>query len=70
MEFINFLLENWTYILIIFYVAEKVVKLTPFEWDDILVDGIKAILKKLASKNSTKPTTMAPEGEWTNVDEP
>ena len=50
MELINFLIENWTYILLIFYIAEKVVKLTPFKWDDILVDGIKAILKKLTGK--------------------
>ena len=60
MEFVNFLLENWTYILVIFYIAEKIVKLTPFEWDDILIDGIKAVIKKLAGKGEL-PTTKAPD---------
>ena len=27
-----------------FIIAEKVVKLTPVKWDDILVDGIKEVL--------------------------
>lgn len=50
MEFVNFLIANWTYILVAFYIAEKIVKLTPFTWDDILIDGIKAMIKKLAGK--------------------
>ena len=61
MEIINFLLENWTYILIIFYIAEKIVKLTPCTWDDILVDGIKAILKKLVGRGLTLTTKVPDE---------
>ncbi len=34
---------NWQWILLGFYVAEKIVKVTPVLWDDILVDGIKAL---------------------------
>lgn len=40
-------LANWEYILLALYIAEKVVKLTPVKWDDILVDGIKTIIKSL-----------------------
>lgn len=47
----EFLLENWEYFLLGLYVAEKVVKLTPFKWDDILVDGVKEVLFKLVKKN-------------------
>jgi len=42
--------ENWEYVLIGFYIAEKIVKETKCEWDDILVDGIKSIFKKLLHK--------------------
>ena len=46
----EYLAENWYYVLIVFYVLEKVVKLSPAKWDDILVDGIKAMLAKLLGK--------------------
>lgn len=39
----DWFLDNWQWILLIFYVAEKIVKVTPAVWDDILVDGIKAL---------------------------
>lgn len=42
--------EHWQWLLVGFYVIEKIVKVTPFEWDDILVDGIKAMLIKLLKK--------------------
>lgn len=41
------ILDNWQWVLITFYVAEKIVKLSPLAWDDILVDGIKSIALKL-----------------------
>ncbi len=47
MEYIT---GHWYWILIIFYVLEKVVKLSSAKWDDILVDGIKAMLTKLVNK--------------------
>jgi len=34
---------NWEYILVGFYCLEKIVKVTPCEWDDVLVDGFRAI---------------------------
>ena len=42
--------ENGFMILLSFMVLEKVVKLSPAKWDDILVDGIKDIFKKLKKK--------------------
>ena len=43
----GWLTEYWQWILIAFYVLEKVVKISPAAWDDILVDGIKTIVTKL-----------------------
>ena len=43
----TWLFDNWEWILVGFYVLEKIVKITPLAWDDILVDGIKSILIKL-----------------------
>ena len=46
----NWMLENWEIMLAVFYLAEKIVKLSPSKKDDILVDmiwnGIKGVLKK------------------------
>jgi len=39
--------NNWQYVLLIFWVLEKVVKLTPLPYDDILVDVIFRGLKSL-----------------------
>ncbi len=39
----EWLSNNWEWVLVGFYVAEKIVKVTPVVWDDILVDGIKAL---------------------------
>ncbi len=48
----TWLSDNWQWILVGVYVIEKIVKVTPAVWDDILVDGLKAIITKL--KNSSK----------------
>lgn len=39
----EFMLTNWAYFLLGFMITEKIVKLTPFKWDDILVDSIKEV---------------------------
>lgn len=46
-QIITFLQQNWQWVLLFFFVLEKVVKLSPAAWDDILVDGIMAILRRL-----------------------
>ena len=40
--------KNWEYILIGFYACEKIVKLTPWPYDDILFDAVlKPVFNKL-----------------------
>lgn len=46
----QWLLNNWQYVLVGFYVAEKVVKLTPTKYDDILFDVVGGAIKKLVKK--------------------
>lgn len=43
----DWLSNNWQWILVGFYVIEKIVKVTPAVWDDILVDGIRSICTAL-----------------------
>ncbi len=46
----EWVVSNWEYVLTGFYVAEKLVKISPAKWDDILVDGIKSVAFKLLGK--------------------
>jgi hypothetical protein len=46
----DFLLDNWNYILLGIFVAEKIVKVTPTKYDDIIVDVIIKGLYSLVSK--------------------
>jgi len=39
------LFANWEFVLLGFFVAEKIVKLTPWPYDDIVVDVIGATIK-------------------------
>lgn len=47
----EFIIENWQWVLVGFMVAEKLVKISPAKWDDIIVDGVKSIVSKLAGKS-------------------
>ena len=46
----DFLTNNWEWILIGFMVAEKLVKLSPTQYDDIILDIVWNNLKKLIGK--------------------
>jgi len=46
----EFIINNWEYFLLGFVVLEKIVKVTPCKWDDILVDGFKAGINKITGK--------------------
>jgi len=46
----DFLTNNWEWILIGFMVAEKLVKLSPTKYDDILLDIVWKNMKKLVKK--------------------
>ena len=45
----EWLAQNWEYVLVAFYAIEKIVKLTPTKYDDIIFDMIlKPIKEKFA----------------------
>ncbi|MBA7588207.1 hypothetical protein ES708_30259 [subsurface metagenome] len=43
----GWIVANWEVVLVLFVVAEKIVKVSPAAWDDILVDGIRYIATKI-----------------------
>lgn len=53
-EFITFIQNNWQWVLLVFYVLEKIVKATKTKYDDILVDILFGALKKLTGKSGDK----------------
>ena len=46
----DFLTNNWEWLLIGFMVLEKLVKLSPTKYDDILLDIVWKNMKKLVKK--------------------
>ena len=46
----EFIVENWEYSLIIILAIDKIVALSPSEWDDLLWTSIKKSIYKLAGK--------------------
>ena len=44
--------DNWTTCLAIFWMMEKIVKITPFPYDDILLDIVWSGIKKSVEKVS------------------
>lgn len=46
----DWIFANWEWIMLIFYVAEKIVKLTKWPYDDIIIDIIGAAIGRLATK--------------------
>ena len=46
----DWITSHWEWCLIIFMVAEKVVKLSPTKYDDIILDVVWGNIKKLARK--------------------
>jgi hypothetical protein len=46
----EFLMNNWEIALAIFVVVEKIVKLSPTKYDDILVDMIWGGIKRMVGK--------------------
>jgi len=54
---IDYVIANWEFFLLGFMVLEKIVKLTSWKWDDILIDGIKEIftgIGKMRGKTITE----------------
>ena len=46
----NWITTNWEWVLLGFMVAEKLVKLSPTKYDDIVLDMVWGNLKKLVKK--------------------
>jgi len=46
----EWLAENWEWVLLVFMVAEKIVKMSPTDKDDILLDVIFQGLSKIVKK--------------------
>ena len=46
----EFLTNNWEWVLIAFMIAEKLVKLSPTKYDDIVLDIVWNNIKKLMGK--------------------
>ena len=47
----SFLTSNWVWVLLAFYVIEKVVKLSPSKKDDVIFDMVlKPVLDKIKGK--------------------
>ncbi len=45
----EWLVANWEYVLVVLYAVEKIVKLTPTKYDDIIFDMLlKPIKEKIA----------------------
>ena len=41
----DWLVANWEYVLVVFYALEKIVKLTPTKYDDIIFDMVLKPIK-------------------------
>jgi len=49
---LEFILANWQWILLGFMILEKIVKITPCKWDDLLVDGLKEVFTRVRTNRS------------------
>ena len=47
----DWLINHWEWMLLGFMVAEKLVKMSPTQYDDILLDMVWGGIKKLAGKS-------------------
>ena len=51
----EYLKDNWEFVLIAFYTLEKIVKKTPCKWDDILFDMIlEPVFRNFRKTNNLK----------------
>ena len=46
----DFLMENWEYVLIGIMAIDKIVALSPTEWDDLILTSIKKSIYKVVGK--------------------
>ena len=46
----GFLMDNWEYVLICLLAVDKMVALSPSQWDDLILTSIKKAIYKVAGK--------------------
>ena len=46
----NFLINNWEYVLICLLAVDKIVALSPSQWDDLIWTSVKKALYKVIGK--------------------
>jgi hypothetical protein len=49
-QYITWLNQHWVEVGVVFYFADKAVKISPWKGDDVIVDVIYKMLKKLVGK--------------------
>ena len=58
--FTQYFIDNWKMFVVIFWIAEKIVKLTPTKYDDILFDILWGAIKKIAGKGKQRQKVFSP----------
>tara|TARA_R100000808_G_scaffold12295_1_gene30725 strand:- start:1535 stop:1678 length:144 start_codon:yes stop_codon:yes gene_type:complete len=46
----DFLMSNWEYVLICLLAVDKMVALSPSQWDDLIWTSVKKMIMKVAGK--------------------
>jgi len=46
----EFLISNWQYVTLGILIADKIVAVTPTKYDDMLLTGVKAVVKAIAGQ--------------------
>ena len=46
----EFIIENWVYMVIVILAVDKAVALSPSEWDDLIWTSVKKAIYKVAGK--------------------
>ena len=46
----SFIIDNWEYMLIILLAVDKIVALTPNQWDDLIWTSMKKAIYKMVGK--------------------
>ena len=47
---LQWIIEHWLWIVLVLFVADNIVKLTPWDWDDLVVTGIKKALTSFTGR--------------------
>jgi len=51
---LDWFVNHWALVLTAFFILEKIVKVSPVTWDDLLVDGLKSALSYYREQKKKK----------------